>query len=147
MFNILLTPVDFRDGPHTGNGWRSGTGYGILARVVLLLFITHLKRRNGLLGRFRFLIRPRRRFTINILKLGLPVAAMNVSFAFISMTLARSASLYGGHLGITSQTTGGQFVGITWNTSTGFSTALGSFVAQNFAAGKMLRATRAFVIR
>ena len=43
-----------------------------------------------------------------------------------------------------SQTTGGQIEGITWNTSTGFSTALGSFVAQNFAASKMNRGNRAF---
>ena len=60
------------------------------------------------------------------------------------MNLARIASLYGGHLGLMSQTTGGQIEGITWNTSTGFSTALGSFVAQNFAAGKMNRGNRAF---
>ena len=69
---------------------------------------------------------------------------MNVYFAFINMNLARTASLYGGHLGITSHTTGGQIEGITWNTSNGFATALGSFVAQNFAAGKMQRAGRAF---
>jgi len=61
---------------------------------------------------------------------------MNVYFAFINMHLARTASLYGGHLGITSQTTGGHIEGITWNTSTGFSTTLGSFSAQNNAAGE-----------
>lgn len=112
--------------------------------VVLLLFVRHLKKKNGLLGRFQFLIRPRRRYTLNIMKLGLPVAAMNTFFAFINMNLARTAAIYGGHLGITSQTTGGQIEGITWNTSTGFSTALGSFVAQNFAAQKINRANRAF---
>jgi len=69
---------------------------------------------------------------------------MNVYFAFINMNLARTASVYGGYLGITSQSTGGQIEGITWNTSNGFSTALGSFVAQNYAAGKMQRANRAF---
>lgn len=146
MFNILLDPLlIFGMGPIPVMGVEGAALATVFSQgVVLLLFITHLKRRNGLLGRFRFLISPNRRFTINILKLGLPVAAMNVYFAFINMNLARSASLYGGHLGITSQTTGGQIEGITWNTSNGFATALGSFVAQNFAAGKMLRATRAF---
>lgn len=146
IFNILLDPLMiFGMGPIPAMGVEGAALATVLSQVVvLLLFITHLKRRNGLLGRFRFLISPSRRFTINILKLGLPVAAMNVYFAFINMNLARSASLYGGHLGITSQTTGGQIEGITWNTSNGFATALGSFVAQNFAAGKMLRATRAF---
>ena len=146
IFNILLDPLMiFGMGPIPAMGVEGAALATVLSQVVvLLLFITHLKRRNGLLGRFRFLISPSRRFTINILKLGLPVAAMNVYFAFINMNLARSASLYGGHLGITSQTTGGQIEGITWNTSNGFATALGSFVAQNFAAGKMLRAARAF---
>lgn len=146
IFNILLDPLlIFGVGPFPAMGVEGAALATVFSQgVVLLLFITHLKRRNGLLGRFRFLISPNRRFTINILKLGLPVAAMNVYFAFINMNLARSASLYGGHLGITSQTTGGQIEGITWNTSNGFATALGSFVAQNFAAGKMLRATRAF---
>jgi len=60
------------------------------------------------------------------------------------MNLARIASIYGGYLGVTSQTTGGQIEGITWNTSQGFSTALGSFVAQNYAAGQNKRMNTAY---
>ncbi len=146
LCNIALDPLlIFGMGPFPVMGTKGAALATILSQgVVLLLFILHLKRKKGLLGRFRFIIRPRKKYTLNILKLGLPVAAMNVYFAFINMNLARTASLYGGHLGITSQTTGGQIEGITWNTSNGFSTALGSFVAQNFAAGKILRASRAF---
>jgi Na+-driven multidrug efflux pump len=69
---------------------------------------------------------------------------MNVYFSIINMNLTRIASIHGGHLGVTSQTTGGQIEGVTWNTSQGFATALGSFVAQNFAAGKMDRARHAY---
>ncbi len=146
VLNIVLDPLlIFGAGPVPAMGVKGAALATILSQsVVLLLFVRHLKKKNGLLGKFPFLIRPRRRYTLNILKLGLPVAAMNTYFAFINMNLARIASLYGGHLGITSQTTGGQIEGITWNTSTGFSTALGSFVAQNFAALKMSRANRAF---
>ncbi|WP_019539506.1 MATE family efflux transporter [Proteiniphilum acetatigenes] len=144
--NIVLDPLlIFGAGPVPAMGVKGAALATILSQsVVLLLFVRHLKKKNGLLGKFPFLIRPRKRYTLNILKLGLPVAAMNTYFAFINMNLARIASLYGGHLGITSQTTGGQIEGITWNTSTGFSTALGSFVAQNFAAHKINRANRAF---
>ncbi|WP_294081262.1 MATE family efflux transporter [Proteiniphilum sp. UBA5384] len=144
--NIILDPLlIFGIGPFPAMGVKGAALATILSEgVVLFLFIRHLKRRDGLFGKFRFLIRPRRKYTLNILKLGLPVAAMNAYFAFINMNLARTASIYGGHLGLMSQTTGGQIEGITWNTSNGFSTALGSFVAQNFAARKMSRANRAF---
>lgn len=112
--------------------------------VVLCLFFRHLRKRNGILGAFAFWIKLRKSYTVNILKLGIPVAAMNVYFSFINMNLTRIASIHGSHLGVTSQTTGGQIEGITWNTSQGFATALGSFVAQNFAAGKMNRARHAY---
>lgn len=146
VLNILLDPLlIFGWGVIPALGVRGAALATLLSQgVVLLLFIRHLKKQGGLLGRFPFLVRPRRRYTLNIFKLGLPVAAMNVYFAFINMNLARVASLYGGHLGITSQTTGGQIEGITWNTSTGFSTTLGSFAAQNYGAGKIKRANRAF---
>ena len=146
IMNILLDPLlIFGLGIIPPMGVRGAALATLISQtIVLILFVRHLKKREGLLGRFRFLIRPRRRYTLNIFKLGLPVAAMNIYFAFINMNLARVASLYGGHLGIMSQTAGGQIEGITWNTSTGFSTALGSFTAQNYAAGKMKRANKAF---
>jgi Na+-driven multidrug efflux pump len=68
---------------------------------------------------------------------------MNIFFSLINMNLVRIASIHGGHLGVTSQTTGGQIEGITWNTTQGFATALGSFVAQNYSANKMERAKKA----
>jgi len=146
VLNIILDPLlIFGIGPFPAMEAQGAALATILSQGVLfMLFVFHLKRKNGLLSRFPFLIRPRRRYTLNILKLGLPIAAMNVYFAFINMNLARIASIYGGYLGVTSQTTGGQIEGIMWNTSSGFSTALGSFVAQNFAARKIDRANSAF---
>ncbi|NLI65029.1 MAG: MATE family efflux transporter, partial [Bacteroidales bacterium] len=79
-----------------------------------------------------------------VLFLGAPVSAMNSLYAIINLTLARIASIHGGHLGMMSQTTGGQIEAITWNTSQGFSTALTAYVAQNFAAKKMERGVQAY---
>lgn len=146
ILNILLDPLfifGFGFIPKMGSqGAALATTLSQL--VVLILFIRHLRKKNGILNRFHFLIKPHRTYTLNILKLGVPVAAMNVYFSVINMNLTRIASIYGGHLGVTSQTTGGQIEGITWNTSQGFATALGSFVAQNFAARKMDRARKAY---
>ncbi len=146
ILNIILDPVFiFGIGPVPALGSAGAATATCLSQVVvLMLFVYHLKKKNGLLGSFPFFIRLHKRHLRNILKLGLPVAAMNMYFAFISMNLARIASIYGGHLGVTSQTAGGQIEGITWSTSQGFSTALGSFVAQNYAAHRMDRAWKAY---
>lgn len=146
LLNIVLDPLlIFGLGPIPAMGTRGAALATTLSMLlVLLLFVNHLKRKDGPLNRFPFFIRLRRNYTLNILKLGLPVAAMNVFFSVINMNLVRIASIHGGHLGVASQTTGGQIEGITWNTSQGFATALGSFVAQNFAAGRMYRARKAY---
>ncbi len=147
ILNILLDPLFiFGLGFFPAMGSQGAALATVLSQlVVLTLFVKHLRNKKGLmLGRFSFWVKPRRFYTVNILKLGIPVAAMNVYFAIINMNLTRIASVYGGHLGVTSQTTGGQIEGITWNTSQGFGTALGSFVAQNFAARKMHRARHAY---
>jgi putative MATE family efflux protein len=111
--------------------------------LVLFLFIWKLRKHGGILN-FPFIVRLRGNLTMRVLYLGFPAAVMNLFFASINTYLARTASVYGGHLGITTQTTGSQIEGITWNTTQGFSTALSAFVAQNHTAGKMQRARKAY---
>jgi putative MATE family efflux protein len=112
--------------------------------LVMILFIVKMKRKNGILDRFPYFVKLQKRYTLTIFKLGVPVAAMNFLFAGINFYMARIASVYGGYLGVMSQTTGSQIEGITWNTSQGFSTALGTFVAQNYAAGQIGRTRKAY---
>jgi len=145
--NMLLDPLFIFGipGVFEGMGVKGAAIATVIAQgSVLLMFVYRLRRNDGILNRFPFFVRLRGGLTLRILRLGFPIAMMHLFFACINTFLARIASVYGGHLGITTQTTGGQIEAITWNTSQGFSTALGAFVAQNFAAGKMNRAWTAY---
>ncbi len=142
IMNMILDPLFIFIFDLGTNGAAIAT---LLSQVfVFLLFVWQMKRANGILNRFPYFVKLKRKFSVSIFKLGIPVAIMNVLFASINLYLARIASTYGGHIGVTSQTTGGQIEGITWNTSQGFSTALGTFVAQNYAAGKLDRMKKAY---
>jgi putative MATE family efflux protein len=112
--------------------------------IVMALFIRKTKQKNGILNRFPYFVKLQKSYTSHIFRLGAPIAAMNCLFAAINFYMARIASIHGGHLGVMSQTTGGQIESITWNTSQGFSTALSTFVAQNYTAGKKDRTVKAY---
>ena len=112
--------------------------------TVLAIFIYHLKKKNKLFGGFPFFVRLKSRYSKRIFQLGLPVALLNSLFAIINLMMARTASTYGGHIGLMTMTAGGQIEAIAWNTSQGFSTALSTFVAQNFAAQKKERVLGAY---
>ena len=107
------------------------------------LFVYQLKFKKILWDDFRFFCKLKRIYTSKIFKIGFPVAALNVLFAFVNMFLGRTASTVGGHIGLMAMTTSGQIEAITWNTSQGFSTALSAFVAQNYAARKISRVMKA----
>jgi putative MATE family efflux protein len=112
--------------------------------LVCALYVYRLKGRNQLWERFTFFCRLQREATLRVLKLGTPVAALNILFAFVSMFLGRTATEQGGHLGLMALTIGGNIEAITWNTAQGFSTALSTFVAQNYAVKAFSRILRAY---
>lgn len=141
ILNIILDPLFI-----FGFGW--GTVGAALATwlaeaTVFGIFIYQLHR-NNLFGGFPFFTRLKRKYAGRIFKLGLPVATLNTLFAFVNMFLSRTAATQGGHIGLMAFTTGGQIEAITWNTSQGFSTALSTFIAQNFAAGQKSRVKQAW---
>jgi len=145
--NMLLDPLLIFGIPgiFEGMGVRGAAIATLISQgSVLLMLVYRLRRNDGILNRFPFFVRLRGGLTLRVLRLGFPIAMMNLFFACINTFLTRIASVYGGHLGVTTQAVGGQIEAITWNTSQGFSTALGAFVAQNFAAGKMNRAWTAY---
>jgi putative MATE family efflux protein len=144
--NMLLDPLMIFGINGTG---AMGTEGAAIATVfseilVMILFIIKMKRKNGILNRFPYFVKPKKKYILVIFKLGTPVAVMNFLFAGINFYMARTASVFGGYQGVMSQTTGSQIEGITWNTAQGFSTALATFTAQNYAAGKTDRTRKAY---
>lgn len=140
--NMLLDPLLI-----FAAGW--GTDGAAVATVlsqavVFVLFVYRLKIKKTLLGGFRFWVRMKRPYVRRIVRLGLPVAALNILFAFINMYICKLSAAEGGHIGLMTFTAGGQIEAIAWNTAQGFSTALSAFVAQNYAAGQTQRVLRAY---
>jgi len=142
LMNILLDPLFI-----FGFGWGIvGAAWAtwISQATVFGIFVYKLRYKDDLLGGFPFFTRLKKKYTRRIFKLGLPVAALNMLFSFVNMFLSRTAAEQGEHLGLMAFTTGGQIEAITWNTSQGFSTALSTFIAQNYAAGQKSRVKQAW---
>lgn len=78
-----------------------------------------------------------------IFKLGIPVAAESALFAFFAMVIARLVADFGA-VAIAVQSVGGQIEAISWMTSTGFATALGSFTGQNYGAANWERIRKGY---
>lgn len=142
IMNMLLDPLFIFGFGMGTNGAACATW--LSEATVLVIFIYYLKKKNKLFGGFSFFVRLKNRYTKRIFQLGLPVAILNSLFAVINLMMARTASTYGGHIGLMTLTAGGQIEAIAWNTSQGFSTALSTFVAQNYAAKKKERVLGAY---
>lgn len=128
-------------------GWgTAGAAYAtwLSQCMVILLFVYQLKVRNKLWDDFHFFVPLKWKYTLKVVRIGIPVALLNSFFAVINMLMGRAASTYGGHYGLVALTTGGQIEAIAWNTSQGFSTALSAFTAQNYAARKRNRVEAAY---
>ncbi|MFV0467318.1 MAG: MATE family efflux transporter [Dysgonomonas sp.] len=123
----------------------AAVGTVISQLLVFTAFTYRLKSKQSILGRFSFFIKPKSIYLKRIFFLGTPVSIMNSLYSFININLARVTSIYGGHIGLLTQTTGGQIEGVTWTTSQGFSTALSAYMAQNFAANKPERGKKAYL--
>lgn len=106
--------------------------------VVFAIFIHKLFVRTSPLGKLYFFAPLRKLFTLRITALGLPASMQSALFAMFSMTLGTMAARWGA-IGVAVQSVGAQIEAITWMTAAGFSTALASFVGQNYGAGNYSR--------
>ncbi len=112
--------------------------------VVLCIYIVLFRQKNFLFRNFVFFSRISKQLYSRIFHLGFPGAIQSIIFAFISMNLARIASIHGGHIAMMTQTMGGQIEAISWMTAQGVCTALGAFVGQNYGARHFDRIKKAY---
>ncbi|MCD7937056.1 MAG: MATE family efflux transporter [Tannerellaceae bacterium] len=142
LLNMLLDPLFILVFKWGTTGAACATW--IAEAFVVCLFIYQIRFKDRLMNGFPFLVSLKRLYTKKIFILGTPVALLNMFFAIINLLMGRTASTQGGHIGLTTLTAGGQIEAIAWNTSQGFSTALSTFTAQNYAAGKKDRLQGAY---
>lgn len=140
IFNIVVDPLlIFGIGPFPEMGVKGAAIATVLAQVlVTICFIYSLSKRTETYFRVNLLEKIDFDYLRKISKLGIPVAIENGLFSFFAMCIARIISGYG-PTAIAVQKVGAQIEAISWMTAGGFSTALSTFVGQNYGANKWKR--------
>ncbi|MGL4344343.1 MAG: MATE family efflux transporter [Cellulosilyticaceae bacterium] len=108
----------------------------VMAQMIVTIgfIIVMIKRKEEYL-RIKLFARPEWQYIKTICQIGLPGAVQSGLFTLFSMELGRVVAIWG-PVPIAVQKVGSQIEAISWMTAGGLSTALGTFVGQNFGAGK-----------
>ncbi|MDR0982699.1 MAG: MATE family efflux transporter [Culturomica sp.] len=111
--------------------------------VVFLIFVKSIFARKFGLGKVKFICKIIKQQSTKIIKIGLPGSLQRVLFSVFALTLATIAAEWGA-VGVAVQSIGAQIEAISWLTATGFSTALATFVGQNYGAGMFERIRKCY---
>lgn len=139
LVNMVLDPIlIFGLGPVPSLGVRGAALATITAQLVVTLVFGYVIKNVSDMSLFKGFVLfkiPDLIIIKKIFKLGLPVSLQNAIFAILSMFIARIIANWG-PIPIAVQKIGSQIESISWMTASGFSTALGAFVGQNYGADK-----------
>ncbi len=140
IINILLDPIlIWGIGPIPSLGVKGAAIATIFAQfIVTIIFIYKAKKETHLFSEFNLFLMPDKSRIKHIARLGLPVAVQSGLFSIFAMILARIIANWGA-VPIAVQKVGSQIEAISWMTAGGFSTALSTFVGQNYGAKKFER--------
>lgn len=140
VINITLDPILIWGlGPVPSLGVKGAALATITAQfIVTMLFINTARKEPALFGDLKLFTNVNREFIKKITKFGLPVAIQNGMFSIFAMLIARIIAKWG-PVPIAVQKVGSQIEAISWMTAGGFSTALSTFVGQNYGAKKFDR--------
>lgn len=147
ILNIVLDPLFiFGWGAFPAMGTRGAAIATSLSQLfVFILFVARLYTNRSPLRKLSLFVNMDKEYVRRIVQLGLPVSLQSALFSAIGMTLGSFAARFG-HIGVAAQSLGSQIEAVSWMTASGFSTALSSFVAQNYGAERYSRIRKAYYI-
>ena len=140
IFNIICDPLlIFGVGPIKAMGVEGAAIATVLAQgIVTLLFIIIILRSKNNIYKVKLIEDFDLSYVKILAKIGWAPALQNMLFTIFSMILGRIISVWGA-VPIAVQKVGSQIEAISWMTAGGISTALTTFVGQNFGAKKYKR--------
>ncbi len=142
--NLVLDPLlIFGLGPLKGTGVYGAAVATVFSHALVTSLFIFKSGKNDLFALRHMLKNADRNKSVQIMRIGLPVSAQNMLFSVFAMILAKILAVWG-PIPIAVQRVGSQIEAISWMTAGGFSTALGSFVGQNFGAGHTDRISRGY---
>lgn len=149
VFNIILDPIlIFGLGPFPKMGVLGAGLATILAQgIVTISFVIYIKLQKEIkvFERVKLTQKPNWAKMKKITDIGLPVGIQSVLFTFIAMVIARIIADWG-YVAVAVQKVGSQIESISWMTASGFSTAISTFVGQNYGAKKYDRIIKGYEV-
>lgn len=119
----------------------------VIAQIVvvclLVIFIRKDAKEKNVLKDLHFWKCPKKKYLVNIIFMGGPVALQSTIYCAMSMILSRMITVFG-DAALAVQQVGGQIESISWNTAEGFGSAINAFAAQNYGAGKLERIKKGY---
>ena len=140
---LILGPGPFPKLGVTGAAIATVTAQFIVMSIMIICVIKQ-KKENVLKGT-HLLAKIPAPYLNGICRIGIPTAIQGMAYCIISMVLTRMVSAFGAEA-VATQRVGGQIESVSWNTADGFASALNSFTAQNYGAGKYSRMKRSVTV-
>lgn len=136
IINMILDPLLILGvGPLPALGVKGAALATITAQFIVTMIFIYNVGKITLFSGFNLFRFPDWSYVKHIVKIGLPVATQSGLFTVFAMIIARIIANWG-EIPIAVQKVGSQIEAISWMTAGGFSTALSTFVGQNYGAKK-----------
>ncbi|WP_138205431.1 MATE family efflux transporter [Haloimpatiens lingqiaonensis] len=147
IVNMILDPIlIYGIGPFPKLGVKGAAMATIIAQaIVTCVFVCNIyKTKFMLFHNISLFTKPEFNYIKRVFKLSTPVAIQEGMFCVFSMVIVRIVSKWG-YIPIAVQNVGSQIESLSWLTAGGFSTALRTFVGQNYGAEKWDRIKKGYI--